>query len=113
MASNKLIKNSLGYRQLMRAVKKWYPGKDRVSIDDGILQYICYLDEKTSIQQEQIKALNKLTDNLFDQIGVQQKMIDILTKAVYGGNPDGQNKDPDGIVEGDNDGIPPAAEDRS
>ena len=112
MASNKLIKNSLGYRQLRRAVKR-QPDKDRISIDDCILQYICYLDEKASIQEEQLKILNRLTDNLSDQIGVQQKMIDILTKAVYGGNPDGQSEDPDGIVEGDNDGIPPAAEDRA
>ena len=112
MASNKLIKNSLGYRQLMRAVKR-QPGKDRISIDDCILQYICYLDEKASIQDEQLKIMNRITENQQEQIMLQQKQIDILTKAVCGGNPDGQNKDPDGIVEGDNDGIPPAAEDRS
>lgn len=112
MASNKLIKNSLGYRQLMRAVKR-QPDKDRISIDDCILQYICYLDEKVSIQDEQIKLMNQITENQQGQIMLQQKQIDILTKAVCGGKTDGQNKDPDGIVEGDNDGIPPAAEDRS
>ena len=105
MASNKLIKNSLGYRQLMRAVKK-QPDKNRINIDDSVLQYIGYLDEKVSI-------MKRISDNQQEQIMLLQQQINILRKAVYGGNPDGQNKDPDGIVEGDNDGIPPAAEDRS
>lgn len=104
MASNKLIKKSLGYRNLMRAIKK-QPNKDRTNIDDCILQYICYLDEKVSLLNEQLKIQDQISCNQQKQIMLQQKQIDILRKAVFGGDTDGPNGDPVDTGEGDTDGV--------